>query len=327
VVYGAGAVGGTIAARLHLAGCDVLAIARGEHLDAMRKRGLRFMTPDADELVRLKVAGSAREAELRDDDVVLLAVKGQDTAAALEDLAGAAPSTVRVGCAQNGVDNERQALRMFAHVYGLLVYLPAQHVEPGVVQAFSAPVHGVVDVGRVPHGSDDLADAIAADLTAAGFASRAVEQIMEWKRAKLLRNLANALDALLGGLDEHTELEERAQAEARECFAAAGLGVVSDEDAGARMAAMSPPREAGDFPRGGSSTWQSVARATGRIETDYLNGEIVLLGREHGIPTPVNETLQRLAGNLARQAGRPGSVSLAEIEQACRALAAGGQSS
>ena len=40
--------------------------------------------------------------------------------------------------------------------------------------------------------------------------------------------------------------------------------------------------------RGGGSSWQSLARGTGTIETDYLNGEIVLLGRLHGVPTPVN---------------------------------------
>jgi 2-dehydropantoate 2-reductase len=318
VVYGAGAVGGTIAARLRLAGHDVVAIARGEHLRAVREHGLRFVTPEADDVVRLDVAGSAAEAGLREGDVVLLTVKGQDTPAALDDLAAAAPLAVRIVCAQNGVDNERQALRRFASVYGLLVYLPAQHVEPGVVQAFSAPVHGVVDIGLVPEGVDETAERIARDLTAAGFASRAVDRIMDWKRAKLLRNVGNALDALLGDADEGDAIEQRAAAEARECFAAAGLAVVSDEDAEARMAEMSPPREAGARPRGGSSTWQSVARATGRIETDWLNGEIVLLGRLHGVATPVNEALQVLGARLAREGGRPGSVSLDEIERAIR---------
>ena len=41
--------------------------------------------------------------------------------------------------------------------------------------------------------------------------------------------------------------------------------------------------------RAGSSTWQSLARGTGALETDYLNGEIVLQGRLHGVPTPLNE--------------------------------------
>ena len=47
--------------------------------------------------------------------------------------------------------------------------------------------------------------------------------------------------------------------------------------------------------RGGSSTWQSLTRTTGDIECDFLNGEIALLGRMHGVPTPANSLVQRLA--------------------------------
>ena len=64
---------------------------------------------------------------------------------------------------------------------------------------------------------------------------------------------------------------------------------------------------------GGSSSWQSLSRGTGSIEADYLNGEIVLLGRLHGVPTPVNEALQRLANAFARQGRRPGSLAPAEL--------------
>jgi 2-dehydropantoate 2-reductase len=44
------------------------------------------------------------------------------------------------------------------------------------------------------------------------------------------------------------------------------------------------------------------------VETDYLNGEVVLLGRLHGVPTPANELLQRLANEAAREGRRPGSL-------------------
>src|SRR5207248_5750354 len=120
---GAGAVGGAIAARLSLAGRDVVAIARGEHLRAMRRGGLRLVTPDADELVRLDAVEDPSAARIASDDVVLLCVKSHDTAAALTALAAVAPPDVAVVCAQNGVDNERQALRHFEHVYGVVVFL------------------------------------------------------------------------------------------------------------------------------------------------------------------------------------------------------------
>jgi 2-dehydropantoate 2-reductase len=54
---------------------------------------------------------------------------------------------------------------------------------------------------------------------------------------------------------------------------------------------------------------------TGAIEAAYLNGEVVLLGRLHGVPTPVNEALQRLARTAARERRQSRSMSLAEIER------------
>ena len=66
--------------------------------------------------------------------------------------------------------------------------------------------------------------------------------------------------------------------------------------------------------RGGGSTWQSLARGAGSTEADHLNGEIVLQGRLHGVPTPVNAGLQRLARELAAARTPPGSLTAAEVE-------------
>ena len=64
-------------------------------------------------------------------------------------------------------------------------------------------------------------------------------------------------------------------------------------------------RDIAGHERAGSSSWQSLARGSGAIETDYLNGEIALLGRLHGVPTPVNELLCRLANRAAREGWKP----------------------
>jgi 2-dehydropantoate 2-reductase len=66
--------------------------------------------------------------------------------------------------------------------------------------------------------------------------------------------------------------------------------------------------------RGGGSSWQSLARGAGRIETDFLNGEVVLLGRLYGVATPVNARLQSLARELAREGAAPASVDLGALE-------------
>jgi 2-dehydropantoate 2-reductase len=68
----------------------------------------------------------------------------------------------------------------------------------------------------------------------------------------------------------------------------------------------------------GSSSAQSLKRHAGSIETDELNGEIVLLGRLHGIPTPVNEWLCALGRRMVRDGTEPGSIPVEDIAAALR---------
>jgi 2-dehydropantoate 2-reductase len=252
--------------------------------------------------VTLAVAavGSPAEAGIAPGDVVILATKTQDSVAALDELARAAPDAAVV-CAQNGIANEGMALRRFAGVYGMYVYLTAQYVTPGVVQVYCHPVSGLLDLGRYPAGGDDTAVAVAEALTAAGFASRVDADIMRMKRTKLLGNLVNAIQVVCGADDgdEVRELHERATGEAEACYAAAGVDWTPRAEVRARGAAVSPPRPVHGEPHRYSSSWQSLQRGTGRIEADYLNGEVVLLGRLYGVPTPVNAAIQRLAGRIA----------------------------
>ena len=313
IVYGAGAVGGVIGGRLHHAGHEVVLLARGPHLEALQRDGLRLLTPDGPEHHRIPAHGSPAEAGVTDDDVVLLTVKSQDTAAALTDLGAQAPG-VTVVCAQNGVANERAALRHFADVHGMCVILPSQFVEPGVVVQQSSPSAGVLDVGRYPRGSDEVDERMAQDLTAAGFRADADADVMRKKHRKLLLNLGNALDALCGWDARGSDLYRRALEEAEACFAAAGIELQSAEEEKQRREGGVSLKPVEGQDRGGSSTWQSLARGTGTIETDYLNGEIVLLGRLHGVPTPVNELLRREAASAARERRRPGTTDLADLE-------------
>ena len=313
IILGAGAVGGVIGGRLHAAGRDVVLVARGAHLDALQADGLHLLTPDGPEHHHIRAVARPAHAGLTDDDVVVLTVKSQDTAAALEDLAADAPGGLAVVCAQNGVANEPLALRRFASVYGMCVILPSQHLSPGVVVQQSAPSAGVLDLGRYPSGTDARSMAIAADLEAASFRSADDPAIMRKKHRKLLMNLGNALDALCGWEARSSELYRLAQDEGVACFAAAGIDVQSPEEEQARRDGGVSLRPVEGQDRGGSSSWQSLARGTGSIETDYLNGEIVLLGRTHGVPTPVNEVLQRAANAAAREGRAPGSLDLADL--------------
>ena len=312
VVHGAGGVGGVIAARLHQSGHDVVAIARGAHLEAWRENGgLRVQDPDRDEVVDVPVVGHPSETTISSGDVVILAMKGQDTVAALDDLDAHAPPDIAIVCAQNGVANEREALRRYADVYGVCVMFPAAFVDPGVVQAQSSPVAGILDIGRYPHGIDDTADAVAHALSQSTFVSEPVVDVMRLKYTKLLMNLGNSIQAVVapGGTGP---LHERARAEGEAVLRAAGIAFASQEEDAERRGDILQVKPIDGAMRGGGSTWQSLARGTGTIESDLLNGEIVLLGRLHGVPTPVNALFQRLAKHAAREGKPPGHLSADE---------------
>ena len=309
VVFGAGAVGGVVAGRLFEAGHDVVAIARGAHFEAVRDGGLRLVAPDRKVTLAIPVVDDPARVEWRAGDVVLATMKTQDSAAAFGALAAAAGADVPVVCVQNGVENERIALRRFANVYGICVMLPAEHLEPGVVAASSAPVSGLLDIGRYPTGLDDTAHEIAAAIAGATFESIPRPDVMRWKYAKLLMNLANAVEALCAPGDDANELSKRARREGVEVLRAAGIDFASVEEDRERRGTRLTPRLA----RGGGSTWQSLRRGTGSLETDYLNGEIALLARTHGVACPANALLQSAANDAARRGTAPGSRRASDL--------------
>ena len=318
VVYGAGAVGGTIGGRLFEHGHDVVLVARGAHGEALQSGGMLLRTADGE--VRLSVPTVLEPSALGpldpSSDVVVLGMKTQDTADALDALVAVAPADVPIVCAQNGVENERLALRRFSTVIGMCVMLPASHLAPGEVEVSSTPVSGILDVGRYPSGVDETVEAVAAALSASSFSSDAVRDVMRRKYAKLLMNLGNALDAACGAGARRSPLMAMARAEAVACFAAAGIDHASEAEDRARRGDLMTVKPIDGKPRGGGSTWQSLARGTGRTEVDHLNGEIVLLGRLHGVPTPVNALFQEVGNRLAREGAAPGSVDLATLEAA-----------
>jgi 2-dehydropantoate 2-reductase len=320
VVYGAGAIGGVLGGVLAGAGHDVVLIARGAHLAAIRRDGLVVRTPDSSITYRLPAVAAPDEVDWRPDDVVLLAVKSMDTADALRALAACADPATAVVCVQNGVANEPAALRMFANVYGVCVIMPAAHLAPGVVTAYSAPVLGMLDIGRYPErreaGRPEVepgAERIAAAFRSAGFRAEPRPDIMRWKYAKLLTNLTNAIEAICGPVPGIAEPARRVRAEGEAVLRAAGIPFASEaEDDEHRGDALRIRPVAGE-ERGGGSSWQSLARGTGSIESDYLNGEIVLLGRQSGIRTPVNEHARRLANASARDGVPPGRLTPEEF--------------
>ncbi len=313
VIYGAGGIGGTIGARLFLAGAPVTLIARGAHYDALAASGLQFITPNGEHRLTIPTVRQAQDYLWTDDDVVLLCVKSQQSVAALDALRAAAGDRVAVVCVQNGVANEAMALRRFAHVYAMVVNLPAVYLTPGQVITYAEQPGGVLDVGRYPSGIDERCSEIADALTDAGFSAAPDAAVMQQKYAKLLMNLNNALQAAAVLTEDVRDIATRLRDEALACYAAAGIEWADAQTIKARRSVGLRYAEVAGHPRHGGSSWQSAARATGDIETDYMNGEIVLLGRLHGVATPANGVMQRLGAEIARRRLAPGHFTIAQV--------------
>ena len=310
VIYGAGAIGGSIGARLFQKGQEVTLICRGAHLDAVKRDGLLLRTPGEAETLRIRAVGGPAEIEWHGDEVVLLAMKSQDTAPALQSLRAAA-GDVPVICAQNGVANERMALRFFSQVYAMLVVLPATHLVPGEVLLHSSPLGGVLDCGRYPDGKDPRIEQVTVDLREAGFGAQPDPLVMRLKHAKLLTNLGNIVQALCGN-GQAGDLVRRVRDEAMLSYEAAVVDCAPPEELVARHSGITVKPIDGAGGRPGGSTWQSLERG-GSLETDYLNGEIALLGALHGIATPFNRMLQLAAAEAVGEGRRPGSYTVEEL--------------
>lgn len=308
VVIGGGAVGGALAAQLVPAGHDVVLVARGEHGRAVAERGLVVRRPGRVDVVPVAVASGPDEVALRPDDVLLLTVKTQDAEAALAAWAwrpvegGGVAADLPVVTFQNGLLTEDLALRRFARVYGATIGIAASHLTPGeVVSPSEPPAVGMVWLGRYGAPADALQQDLVADLSDAGFAAWSVPDVRAQKGAKLLANVANALDLVAGDDDLRAEARARLRDEALTVLQAAGhplppSGVL---DHGAVDFRVLPVE---GHVAGRLSTWQSFARGASS-EVDYLNGEIVLLARRHGVPAPLNEAVQRLLGPAGAAAG------------------------
>jgi thiosulfate/3-mercaptopyruvate sulfurtransferase len=317
VIIGAGAIGGTVAAQLTMARVPAVLIARGEHRAVLRRDGLCYHRPDGAHHVPVEVADGPDDVRLQADDVLVLATKSQHTEQALQEWAHRpvkGGDAVPILLLQNGLENERAALRRFPLVLGAVVWLPATYLSPGEVAARAMPVPGAFWIGRYPSGESRVAEAIVADLRKAGFHANTVTDIINWKASKLLGNLGNALDALYQPSALRTQAAEALRTEARHVLALHGIEAAPQIGLAAEVRAVVVATEIPGRSVPHSSTWQSLAR-TVNVETDFLNGEIVLLARLKGEQAPMNEAVQRRIARATRESTKAGSLTDNDLER------------
>ncbi len=316
VIYGAGAIGAAVGAHLWRTGHSALLVGRAEHVNRIRDAGLTLVTPDETFVVRAPATVDLRETGVLPGDVFLLCVKSQDTEIALREIrdAGADAKSVPIFCLQNGITNEDRTLRWFQNVHGVMLNVPGVFLEPGVV---SNPIRGnagFMDIGRYPVGTDDVTHRTVSDLVEAGYAVNAHDRVMEAKRAKFLGNLGNSLGAITDGVGDSAPFLREVRREGEDCLNAAGLTFENPEAFNARVARSRGETALAAGQRNLGSTWQSLMRGATSLETDFLNGEVVRLGRLHGVQTPHNAVLQETVARMHASGSRPGRFTVEDLQ-------------
>lgn len=328
MIIGAGAIGGTVGGALTRAGIPAVLVARGRHAEVLASNGITLKTPDGTFRTAVTAAARPEDVRLGERDVLVFATKTQQLDAALQEwvdrpvhgpagVVGTAGERLPAMTATNGVAAEDNALRYFRRVYGICVWLPAVHLEPGQVIVRSWPVVGQFHIGRWPaalHTSDDseLLATLARTWGPAGVRVRTPDDVAPWKYNKLLSNLGNAVGALTA--DEAGNIVAGVRREGEEVLRQAGIDFTSFEVSTAARADGPAIRPVPGSDTGPSnSTWQSLSRQTGNVETDFLNGEIVHIAHRHGVAAPVNAALARAARATVRDGRGPGRYTAAEL--------------
>jgi 2-dehydropantoate 2-reductase len=333
VIIGAGAIGGAVGAALTRADIPTVLVARGRHAETLATAGMTLRTPDGIYHTPVTAVSGAEELRLTPDDVLVFTTKTQQLDVALQQwvdqpvhgpdgVLGTAGDLLPALTALNGVAAEEKALRYFRRVFGVTVWLPAVHLEPGEVIVRSWPVLGQFHIGRWPASVREPADAelldgLAATWTAAGIRTSVVDDVAPWKYNKLLSNLANAAGALSADGADLRQVAAALRAEGEYVLRRAGIEFVSFEISTAARADGPTIRPVPGRDTGPSnSTWQSLSRNTGNVETDFFNGEIVRLAHRHGIEAPVNAALAHAARSAVRNGlgeKRYSAAQLAEL--------------
>ncbi|HXG50453.1 MAG TPA: 2-dehydropantoate 2-reductase [candidate division Zixibacteria bacterium] len=307
-VVGAGAVGGYFGARLAAAGESVVFVARGAHLEAMRRDGLEVRSPGGDLRIRdsLCVADPAAAGPV---DLVLFCVKSYDTDGCAETLGPLLGQQTAILSLQNGVDNADKIARRWGErrVLAGVVYLAARLAGPGRIEHTA---EGRIVLGTLDGSTGTVAGEAARVFAAAQIPCKISPEIRRVQWAKLLWNapfcaIAALTRATVREIVESESLSQLAldcMTEVREAAAIRGI-VLAPETA---RASLEFSRSLGEFK---PSMLQDL-EAGKPLEYEAFNGVVVKLLSEAGKKAPINQLFYGMLGHLdarirAASSGRP----------------------
>lgn len=316
------------------AGLPVTFVTRAVFAEALSK-GVRVRQAGEEFIVQSMAVTSADELTPENGDTVIVTTKSQATASVIEDLASVYDKATPVICLQNGIRNEIIARERFDNVYAALVMMSAVQLQADLI---TMPRSRSIAVGCYPEGIDDKARQIAADLKSAGLEAIASAYTMAMKWGKLVANLNNATHTITGywleqGMADKDmrELTLAVREEGLRVLESAGIEVEppEGEPTPIRILKMTealrlPPDPSIDpfaLPedqRSYPSMWQDLQLGRKSSEAEFLNGEIIELGRKLDVPTPYNSVLLELVNKMFAEGEHPGIYTPVELHALIR---------
>ena len=305
-IMGSGGVGGFYGGRLANAGCDVHFVARGAHLAALREHGLTIENKEQGDIHVARVNATDDPASIGTADVVIIAVKLKDTAAAALAVKPIVGPHSAVLSLQNGVIKDDILRQHFAatQVMGGVAYVATHVARPGVilqVGAMQRVVFGEYDGRRSAR-----ADALLAALLSAGIKAELSDDIRRtlWEKYTFLVGLSGTtavMRATIGPIRSNPRARAFLHDLFREVVAvgrAQGVALPADYADDRLAFADSVP------PTMTSSMHHDLDRGN-PLEVEWLAGGVVTLGAAAGVPTPANRAVWDMLALYAE--GRPPS--------------------
>jgi 2-dehydropantoate 2-reductase len=291
VVVGAGGVGAVFGTRLAAAGADVAYLARGRHLEAMRREGLRVIE-DGRVVADGPVTAAEAPAQLGRADVVLLTVKLWDLAPASHAVGPLVGSDTLVVTLQNGVDAAGivRALMPGTTVLSGVAHVAARIAAPGVVHKTGALQRFML--GREDGKSGDRLEKLDSLIRASGLEGGVTDRIglALWQKFVFLATVSAVTAAtrlpigLVRQVPETRRLLERGAGEVAALGRARGIPLSPDTVPRivAAIDALDPAMR---------TSMQQDLESGGRLELPWLSGAVVRMAAEAGVPVPVHEAL------------------------------------
>ena len=287
-VMGTGGTGGYFGGLLARAGEEVTFVARGAHLETIRKNGLAIKSVLAGDFT-IPATATDNPSDIGPVDCVLFCVKAYDNAGAtdrIRPLIG--PETV-VLSVQNGIDNEEQIGNVVGpeHVVGCVSYVSSTIDSPGVIAQTAGP--GKIVLGEMEGGTSHRTEALQSMLQNSGITAEVHSDIQVALWQKFLA---------ICGVNGVTALTRLPMGDILACEETRNLmrGTMEEVEAVARAKGAKLPEECVDQSMDFFSSLEPSLRgsmyydlaAGRRLELDVLNGTVVRLGGAHGVPTPIN---------------------------------------